>query len=127
MADHIKHCIESADVPPPVAPGTHWERHARFGELGQFLGGRFSQDMPDEFGDHDAAVRDYRATVDPQPTARRVGEIHELPALGLEEHDYAAGVAELGMEVEPPAPFSVEVRLLTVAEHLGTARPDYAN
>lgn len=127
MADHIKRSIESGDVPPPVAPQTHWEWHARFGELGQFLGGWFSQDMPDEFGDHDAAVRDYRATVDPQLTARLVGEIHELLAPGLEEHDDAVGVAELGMEVEPPAPFSVEAWLRTVAEHLGTARPDHAN
>ncbi|MFI8447473.1 contact-dependent growth inhibition system immunity protein [Streptomyces erythrochromogenes] len=125
MADHIKGSIESGDAPPPAAPQTHWEWHARFGELGQFLGGWFSQDMPEEFGDHDAAVRDYRATVDPQLTARLVGEIHELLALRLEEHGYAVGVAELGMEVEPPAPFSVEVWLGAVAEHLGAARPDY--
>ncbi|MFD3608754.1 contact-dependent growth inhibition system immunity protein [Streptomyces atroolivaceus] len=124
-ADHIKRSIESGDVPPPTSPQTHWEWHARFGELGQFLGGWFSQDMPDEFADHDAAVRDYRETVDPQLTARLVGEIHELLALGLEDHDYSIGVGELGMEVEPPAQSTVESWLRTVAERFATAMPDY--
>jgi hypothetical protein len=124
-ADHIRQSIESGDVPPPAAPQTHWEWHARFGELGQFLGGWFSQDMPDEFADHDAAVRDYKASTDPQLTARLVGEIHELLALDLDEHDYAIGVAELGMEVEPPAAFSVGRWLESVANHLAAARPQY--
>ncbi|MFF2638800.1 contact-dependent growth inhibition system immunity protein [Streptomyces niveus] len=125
MADHIKRSVESGDVPRPTAPQRHGEWHARFGELGQFLGGWFSQDMPDEFADHDAAVRDYAESVDPQLTARLVGEIYELLALGLEGQDYAIGVGELGMEVEPPAPFSVEAWLQTVAEYLATARSDY--
>lgn len=118
MADHIKRSIESGEVPSPTAPQTHWEWHARFGELGQFLGGWFSQDMPDEFTDHDAAVRDYRDTVDPQLSARLVGEIHELLALRLGDHDYAVGVGELGMEVEPPAPLSIESWLRAVADVL---------
>ncbi|MFD7233400.1 contact-dependent growth inhibition system immunity protein [Streptomyces sp. NPDC059881] len=125
MADHIKRSIESGDVPPPATPQTHWEWHARFGELGQFLGGWFSQDMPDEFEDHDAAVRDYKETADGQLVARLVGEIHELLTFGLEEHEYVIGIAELGMEVEPPRPHSVESWLLTVAEFLATAGPDY--
>jgi hypothetical protein len=74
--------------------------------------------MPDEFTDHDAAVRDYRDTVDPQLSARLVGEIHELLALRLEDHDYAVGVGELGMEVEPPAPLSIESWLRAVADVL---------
>ncbi|WP_329046429.1 contact-dependent growth inhibition system immunity protein [Streptomyces sp. NBC_01422] len=124
-ADHIKRSIESGDVPPPTSPQTHWEWHARFGELAQFLGGWFSQDMPEDFADHDAAVRDYGETVDPQLTARLVGEIHELLALGLEDHDYAVGVGELGMEVEPPAEFTVDSWLRAVAECLATTVPDY--
>lgn len=125
MADHIKRSIESGDVPPPATPRTHWEWHARFGELGQFLGGWFSQDMPDEFADHDAAVQDYKASTDPQLVARLVGEIHELLALDLDDHEYVMGVAELGMEMEPPAPLSVGAWLESVAEHLAVARPDY--
>ncbi|MFJ6778052.1 contact-dependent growth inhibition system immunity protein [Streptomyces yangpuensis] len=77
-AQWCKRSVESGDVPAPVAPWTHGEWYARFGELGPFLGGWFLQDMPDEFGDDDAAVRDCRATVDPQLTARLFGEIHEL-------------------------------------------------
>lgn len=38
LADHIKHSIETGEVPPPGVPATHWEWHARFPELGQFLG-----------------------------------------------------------------------------------------
>ncbi|MFD4023801.1 contact-dependent growth inhibition system immunity protein [Streptomyces sp. NPDC058576] len=106
-------------------PQTHWEWHARFAELGQFLGGWFSQDMPDEFPGHDDAIRDYRAHVDPQLTARLVGEINELLALRLEDHDYAVGVGELGMEVEPPVPLSVEGWLQDVVEQLAAARPEY--
>ncbi|MFH8881263.1 contact-dependent growth inhibition system immunity protein [Streptomyces californicus] len=125
MADHIKHSIETGEVPPPSAPRTHWEWHARFGELGQFLGGWFSQDMPDEFADHDAALRDYRAGADPQLTARLVGEINELLALGLEEADYVVAVGELGMEVEPPPPLTAERWLRAVADRLAAGRPEY--
>jgi hypothetical protein len=83
LADHLKHSIEEGEVPPPDTPATHWEWRARFPELGQFLGGWFSQDMPDEFDDHDAAVDDYRTSTDPHLVARLVGELHELLTLVL--------------------------------------------
>ncbi|WP_370414030.1 contact-dependent growth inhibition system immunity protein [Streptomyces fradiae] len=127
LADHIGRSIEEGRVPPPAAlPETHWEWHARFPELGQFLGGWFSQDMPDEFEDHEAAVRDYAATAHPTLVARLVGELRELLALGLDEVDYALGVAELGMEVDPPAPYTASAWLLTVAEQLAGPRAEYA-
>ncbi|KOV63603.1 hypothetical protein ADK64_20590 [Streptomyces sp. MMG1121] len=125
LGDHIKHSIETGEVPPPATPVTHWEWHARFPELGQFLGGWFSQDMPDEFDDHDAAVDDYRTFTDPQVVARLVGEFHELLALGLDEGDYALAVAELGMEVDPPAPYSASGWLARSAEQLATPRTDH--
>ncbi|MGW7412506.1 contact-dependent growth inhibition system immunity protein [Streptomyces sp. NPDC054863] len=125
LADHIKHSVEAGEVPPPSAPRTHWEWQARFPELAQFLGGWFSQDMPDEFGDHDAAVRDYDTTTDRGLVARLVGELHELLALGLDEADYALGTAELGMEVDPPQPYSPSGWLALVANSLGGFRPDY--
>ncbi|MFF9083050.1 contact-dependent growth inhibition system immunity protein [Streptomyces rubiginosohelvolus] len=125
IADHIKHSIETGEVPPPATPQTHWEWHARFGELGQFLGGWFSQDMPDEFEGHDAAIRDYQAGADPHLIARLVGEINELLALGLEGGDYSVAMSELGMEVEPPAPFTVESWLRAVADQLAAGRPEY--
>ncbi|MGH4032489.1 contact-dependent growth inhibition system immunity protein [Actinomycetota bacterium Odt1-20B] len=122
LADHIRHSVVAGQVPAaPAAPATHWEWHARFPELGQFLGGWFSQDMPDEFGTpdgHDAAVADYRASTDPRLVARLVGEIRELLALGLEESEYAVGAAELGMEVEAPPPYTVSGWLALVAARL---------
>ncbi|CAM5595500.1 hypothetical protein SALBM311S_01527 [Streptomyces alboniger] len=60
--------------------------------------------LPDEFEDHDTAVADYRTSTDPQLLARLVGELHELLALDLAESDCALAVAELGMEVDAPAP-----------------------
>ncbi|MEU8971425.1 contact-dependent growth inhibition system immunity protein [Streptomyces monashensis] len=125
IADHIKHSIETGEVPPPATPVTHWEWHARFPELGQFLGGWFSQDMPDEFDGHDAAVQDYRGSADPQLVAQLVGELHELLALDLDESDYALAIAELGMEVDAPAPYSPSGWLALVAERLATPRTDY--
>ncbi|WP_225100257.1 contact-dependent growth inhibition system immunity protein [Streptomyces sp. CoH27] len=125
LADHIRHSIDTGEVPPPAAPTTHWEWHARFPELGQFLGGWFSQDMPDEFDDHDAAVDDYRTSTDPQLVARLVGELHELLALDLDESDYALAVAELGMEVDAPAPYSPSGWLARIAGRLATPRADY--
>ncbi|WP_199550631.1 contact-dependent growth inhibition system immunity protein [Streptomyces sp. N35] len=125
IADHIKASIEAGAVPPPSAPRTHWEWHARFPELGQFLGGWFSQDMPDEFTDHDAAVRDYVDASDPQLVARFTGELHELLALHLDESDYALAVAELGMEVDPPQPYGPGGWLAWVAQQLGEPRADY--
>ena len=53
--------------PAAFGPSTHWEWRARFPEAAQFLGGWFSQDMPDEFADHDAAITDYIATHGPPP------------------------------------------------------------
>ncbi|MGV9271901.1 contact-dependent growth inhibition system immunity protein [Streptomyces griseosporeus] len=125
LADHLRRSVEEGEVPAPAAPATHWEWHARFPELGQFLGGWFSQDMPDEFADHDAAVDHYRAATDPQLVARLVGELHELLALDLDESDYAVAVAELGMEVDPPAPYSPSGWLALVADRLAGARPEY--
>ncbi|MFJ3716572.1 contact-dependent growth inhibition system immunity protein [Streptomyces sp. NPDC090057] len=118
LADHIKRSIEAGEVPPPAIPDTHWEWQARFPELGQFLGGWFSQDMPGEFTDHAAAVEDYRDSTDPHLVARLIGELHELLALDLDESDYAIALAELGMEVDPPAPYSPDVWLALVADLL---------
>ncbi|MEV7445358.1 contact-dependent growth inhibition system immunity protein [Streptomyces sp. NPDC091204] len=127
LADHIKQSIESGEVPrPSELPETHWEWHAHFPELGQFLGGWFSQDMPDEFIDHEAAVRDYADSTDRTLVARLVGEIRELLALGLDEADLALAVAELGMELEPPGDHSAGSWLSTVADELGGFRPQYA-
>lgn len=105
-------------MPPPANPQTHWEWHARFPETAQLLGGWFSQDIVDEFPDHEAAVADYAATTDPQLVARLVGELHELIALPLDEGDYAMAAAELGMEVNPPEPFSHGAWFRTVATTL---------
>ncbi|MEU3371508.1 contact-dependent growth inhibition system immunity protein [Streptomyces sp. NPDC006660] len=119
LADHIRRSIEEGEVPAPCAPQTHWEWHARFPETAQFLGGWFSQDMPEEFADHDAAVADYIAETDPQLTARLAGEIHELLAMGLDESACALAAAELGMEVDPPAPYAPSGWLAHVAARLG--------
>ncbi|MFE3634671.1 contact-dependent growth inhibition system immunity protein [Streptomyces sp. NPDC059168] len=118
LADHIKRSIEAGEVPPPAIPATHWEWQARFPELGQFLGGWFSQDMPDEFTDHATAVEDYRDSTDPHLVARLIGELHELLALDLDESDYAIAMAELGMEVDPPDPYSPDAWLSLVADLL---------
>lgn len=129
IADHIRRSVEEGRTPPPSTPVTRWEWHARFPEAGQFLGGWFSQDMPDEFGGqddpHGAAVADYASTTDPRIVARLAGELRELLALDLEEPEYAVGVAELGMEVGPPAPFSPSGWLASVADRLGTPWPAY--
>lgn len=119
VAGHLRRSAEEGGVPPSAPPQTHGEWHARFPELGQFLGGWFSQDMPDEFEDHDAAVADYSASTDVALVARLIGEVHELLALRLEGIDYALAVAELGMEVEPPEPYSASEWLAAVAERLG--------
>ncbi|WP_153814476.1 contact-dependent growth inhibition system immunity protein [Streptomyces sp. SUK 48] len=118
LADHIRHSVETGEVPPPAVPATRWEWHARFSELGQFLGGWFSQDMPDEFVGQHAAVEDYRDSTDRQLVARLVGEVQELLALDLDESDLALAVAELGMEVDPPAPYSPSGWLAVVAGQL---------
>ncbi|MER5533554.1 contact-dependent growth inhibition system immunity protein [Streptomyces mirabilis] len=125
LADHLKHSIEEGEVPPLDTPATHWEWRARFPELGQFLGGWFSQDMPDEFNDHDAAVDDYRTSTDPHLVARLVGELHELLTLDLDESDYALAVAELGMEVDSPAPYSPSGWLELVVDRLTGPQAKY--
>ncbi|MFI1937471.1 contact-dependent growth inhibition system immunity protein [Streptomyces purpureus] len=122
VADHLKQSIETGEAPTPrPAPRTHWEWHARFPETAQLLGGWFSQDIVDEFPDHDAALADYLATTHPQLTARLCGELNELLALPLDESDYAVGAAELGMEVAPPEPFSYSAWFQSVATRLADA------
>lgn len=125
LADHIKRSIEDGEVPPPAVPATHWEWHARFPELGQFLGGWFSQDMPDEFEDHEAAIADYRSSTDPRLVARLVGELHELLALDLDESDYALAAAELGLEVDPPSPYTPSGWLTHIADRLARPSTEY--
>ncbi|GGQ61573.1 hypothetical protein GCM10010216_24250 [Streptomyces flaveolus] len=106
IADHLKRSIEEGVVPPPAVPRTHWEWHARF-------------------PDHDAAVRDYTATTNPQLVARLTGELHELLALALEESDYALAMAELGMETDPPSPYTPSGWLAHLADGLGGSKADY--
>ncbi|MER0448516.1 contact-dependent growth inhibition system immunity protein [Streptomyces sp. Edi4] len=118
LADHLRRSIEQGEAPRPAPPATHWEWHARFPELGQLLGGWFSQDMPEEFDDHDAAIRDYRDSTDPSLLAGVIGELHELAALDLDESQYALAIAELGMEVDPPAPYSPGAWLILLADRL---------
>jgi hypothetical protein len=107
LADHLAASVGNGDVPPPGVPQTQWEWHARFPELGQLLGGWFSQDMPDEFEDHGAALDDYLAGTHAALVARLAGELRELLTLAPDEADLAVAAAELGMEVQPPAPYSV--------------------
>ncbi|MFG3252219.1 contact-dependent growth inhibition system immunity protein [Streptomyces sp. NPDC048172] len=117
LAAHIRASVEEGDVPPPQPmPQTRWEWHARFPELGQLLGGWFSQDMPDEFDDHDTALADYLATTDTTLVAHLHGELRELLALDLEESDYALALAELGAEVDPPRPYAPGAWLALLAD-----------
>ncbi|MFE7123652.1 contact-dependent growth inhibition system immunity protein [Streptomyces sp. NPDC057617] len=118
LADRIRQSVENGDPPPPATPRTHWEWHARFPELAQFLGGWFFQDMADDFTDDDAAIQDYVDTTDPGLVARLTGELYELLALPLTESDYAVAVVELGMEVDPPTPYSPSGWLASVAARL---------
>lgn len=83
--------------------------------------------MPDEFEEHDAAVVDYAAGTDPQVVAHLVGEIHELLALGLDEADCALALAELGMEVDPPAPYAPSGWLALVAGRLSGPVTDHGS
>ncbi|KIF68386.1 hypothetical protein HY68_06700 [Streptomyces sp. AcH 505] len=118
LADRIKVSVENGAAPPASTPRTHGEWHARFPELAQFLGGWFSQDMPDEFEDHDAALQDYLDTTDPGLVAALAGELAELLALPLGESDHAVAVAELGMEMDPPEPYSPSGWLAALAVRL---------
>lgn len=116
VAGHLRRSLAEGDVPPPGAPRTPWEWQARFPELGQFLGGWFSQDFGAEFEEHEEALRDYLDTSDRGLTARMLGEVHELLALGLAEADLSLGLAVLGLEVDPPAPYSHRAWLEMIAE-----------
>ncbi|MFD9615983.1 contact-dependent growth inhibition system immunity protein [Streptomyces virginiae] len=118
LADRLKECVETGSAPAPATPQTHWEWHARFPELGQLLGGWFSQDMPDEFEDHDAALHDYVDGTDPGLIAQLRGELSDLLSLPLEESDYALALAELGMEVDPPTSYSPGAWLSELAARL---------
>ncbi|MEU3193172.1 contact-dependent growth inhibition system immunity protein [Streptomyces sp. NPDC006992] len=118
LADAIRHGAGSDTAPRPCSPQTHWEWHARFPELGQLLGGWFSQDMPDEFVDHMAALDDYLGSTSPDLVARLCGELYEVLALSLAEEDYAHAITELGMEVDPPAPYTAAAWLALVAERV---------
>ncbi|MEU6157086.1 contact-dependent growth inhibition system immunity protein [Streptomyces sp. NPDC047130] len=120
VADFIRSSVMEGDVPPPATPATHWEWNARYPELGRFLAGWFSQGMPDEFDDHDAAVDDYRTATHPHLVTVLVGELHELLALGLDEPASALALAELGMEVDPPVTCGSGGWLALVAERLVT-------
>ncbi|WP_255949590.1 contact-dependent growth inhibition system immunity protein [Streptomyces odontomachi] len=124
LADHIKQSVTDGDVPPPATPATHWEWQARFPELAQLLGGWFSQDMSDEFDDHEAALADYLATSAATLVARAVGEAHELLALGLDESRLGLATAELGMEVDPPADHGPEGWLVLLAQTLAAGPAD---
>lgn len=70
-------------------------------------------------------MRDYAGSADATVVARLAGELRELLALDLEEVDYAVGVAELGMEVDPPAPYAPGAWLALVAERLSGPRAEY--
>ncbi|RSS56759.1 contact-dependent growth inhibition system immunity protein [Streptomyces sp. WAC01280] len=120
LADRLGESLAEGRVPPPGVPGTHWEWHDRFPELGQLLGGWFGQGMPAEFGEHAAALHDYLEGTDPGVLAKLVGELHELLALPLDEPGLILAVAELGLEVAPPAPWSTGAWLEAVAAHLRT-------
>lgn len=122
LADHLAASVGQGDVPPPGAPQTHWEWHVRFPELGQLLGGWFSQDMPDDFADHDAALADYLAGTHPALVARLAGELRELLTLPLQDADLAFAAAELGLEVQPPEPFSVGGWLAALADKVSAGR-----
>jgi hypothetical protein len=80
---------------------------------------------PDSRHGRRVALGDYAADTHPQLVARLVGELRELHALDLDESDYALAVAELGMEVDPPAPYSPSGWLTLVAERLAAPRADY--
>ncbi|WP_328697027.1 contact-dependent growth inhibition system immunity protein [Streptomyces sp. NBC_00342] len=116
LADRLSQSVDNGAAPKPATPRTHWEWHARFPELGQLLGGWFSQDMVDEFGDHDLALQDYTNETDPGLLAQLAGELRDLLALPLGESDYVLALAELGMEVDPPWPLSAGAWLAELSE-----------
>ncbi|MFJ7207619.1 contact-dependent growth inhibition system immunity protein [Streptomyces sp. NPDC098789] len=122
LADRLAESLESGQAPPPAPPATRWEWHARFPELAQLLGGWFSQDMPVEFGDHASALADYLDTTEPGLIAQLTGELHDLLALPLEEEGIALALTALGMEVDPPAPYTRGAWLAALAARLRSPR-----
>ncbi|MFJ2788496.1 contact-dependent growth inhibition system immunity protein [Streptomyces sp. NPDC093249] len=118
VAGHLRRCLAEGDMPPSGAPQTRWEWQARFPELGQLLGGWFSQDHGVEFQDHEEALRDYLEVTDPSLAARLCGEAYELLALRLDESDYAYGLSLLGLEVDPPVPYTHGAWLGIIAEEV---------
>ncbi|MEU6988493.1 contact-dependent growth inhibition system immunity protein [Streptomyces sp. NPDC046324] len=118
LADRLDESLANGQAPPPAAPTTPWEWRARFPELAQLLGGWFSQDMPDEFGDHEAALADYLEGTDTGLVAQLTGELHDLLALGLDEDGLAMALVTLGAEVEPPVPFTPGAWLASLAVRL---------
>ncbi|MFF5973322.1 contact-dependent growth inhibition system immunity protein [Streptomyces sp. NPDC012769] len=106
LADRLDESLANGQAPPPGPPVTPWEWRARFPELAQLLGGWFTQDMPEEFGDHESALADYLEGTDPGLVAQLTGELHDLLALGLDEDGLAQALVTLGSEVEPPVPYS---------------------
>ncbi|WP_236244117.1 contact-dependent growth inhibition system immunity protein [Streptomyces sp. CC210A] len=83
------------------------------------------QALPDEFADHEAALRDYAQSTEPGLVARVVGEVHELLALDLDDAECALALAELGMEVDPPALHTPGAWLEQVAGRLTGPRGEY--
>ncbi|WMX44063.1 contact-dependent growth inhibition system immunity protein [Streptomyces roseicoloratus] len=118
LADRLDESLATGQAPPPAPPVTPWEWRSRFPELAQLLGGWFSQDMPEEFGDHEAALADYLQGTDPGLVAQLTGELHDLLALPLDEDGLAIALAALGSEVEPPAPLSRAAWLASLALRL---------
>ncbi|WP_344273005.1 contact-dependent growth inhibition system immunity protein [Actinomadura napierensis] len=103
VADLLDDAVDHG-FPEPGAPVSPWEWRQRFPALAQFLGCYFTQDLPDEFADHDAAAAAWLATASPVERARLTGEIGEALALGLSDGDLDEALATLGMDVEPPLP-----------------------
>ncbi|MET9678531.1 contact-dependent growth inhibition system immunity protein [Streptomyces sp. NPDC006482] len=118
LADRLDESLTTGQAPRLAPPATPWEWRARFPELAQLLGGWFSQDMPDEFGDHEAALDDYLEGTDPGLVAQLTGELHDLLALPLDEDGLALALAALGAEVQPPAPFTPAAWLAALALRL---------
>ncbi|MFE5945328.1 contact-dependent growth inhibition system immunity protein [Streptomyces sp. NPDC056480] len=96
LAGRLYGSLANGQAPPPAAPATSWEWRARFPAPAQLLGGWFSQDVPDEFGDHEAALADYPAGTGRGLVARLAGELHDLLALGRDEDGPAEPPARRG-------------------------------
>ncbi|MER5964607.1 contact-dependent growth inhibition system immunity protein [Streptomyces sp. NPDC002057] len=118
LADRLDESLATGGAPPPGPPATPWEWRARFPELAQLLGGWFTQDMPEEFGDHESALTDYLEGTDPGLVAQLTGELHGLLALGLDEGALAVALVTLGSEVEPPVPYTPGAWLAVLAVRL---------